>query len=278
MRAALGLLFLCAGCVTSTTTLQTARTVPPGEFRGGAAFALPISTRFVGEVVDLIDQVDDSFADAVDEGRALTTDEQREAIESLAGIVLLMPAPVFELNARVGLAKDVDIGLRWAGPALETGVKWHFYEQPGFDLAATLDYTYHTGVGASIASAVYDIAEQFDLASYSRHDLELAVIASGDPEATVTPYGAVRYLAGFTSFESVVEEIATESGAPRTDTSAVMHHFGAAGGIRIGTPSIHLMLELTVLYVAFAPTVFGADIDLSGLVITPAIGFAFETS
>lgn len=267
-------LVVATGCATAPATLQTARTVEPGEWRFSTGASIPISTRFVGEVADTAELAADRASRAEEAGEPLTEEEQRELVESALGLILFTPAPTYELGARVGLAQNWDLGFRWAGPMLRGDVKWQLLERPSLDAALLAGYTYHTDTAPSILSSVYSVFESVGVVGYSRHDADLAFLVSGNPEAVVSPYGALRYLAAFTSFETVVEgtDMVTQ-----TESESIMHIVGATGGLRIGTPKIQLQLELTVSYVHLKPTVFGDEVDLGGMLFMPAIGGSFET-
>jgi hypothetical protein len=273
------LCFSLAGCVTATTTLQTAKTTPAGDVRLGAGVSLPISTRFVGAVVDVMGDAADRVSDARSADRPLTEAEQRDAIEAILAAILFQSPPVYEMSFRYGIAKDFDAGFRWAGPALRPDVKYRFLDggDGGLSMAGSLAYAYHTGIGASIVSSVFELFEDFELVDYSRHDLDLAVLFSNDSERWYAWYGTLRYLAAFASFETKLDEaVEAASGRWQTDTSGVIHHVGGTFGFQAKWRPIRAMVELTAMRVFFAPRILGERYDLGGWIISPAIGLAFE--
>lgn len=276
IHPALALLaILVAGCVSPVSQLQTARTLPPGETRLHAGASLPLSTRYAQELIDLVEVATDRLQDAENAGRPITEAEQRQAIESVAAILLLQPAVVPELGLRVGVFDHVDAGLQWAGPTFRLDGKWHAVDVPGqWHLALQAAYTYHTGIGASIAGSVFDLFESLRLVDYSRSDLELALLASTEDKGqNLSFYGGLRYFLGMPRIESALADgLETETGMPLVSTDTNIHEIGATGGIRLGTDRVSLMAELSVLWMVFEPEIFGEKSDLGGLVIAPGVG------
>jgi hypothetical protein len=267
------------GCVSPVSQLQTARTLPPKKVRVHAGASVPISSRFAVELIDAIDLATDRLRDAEDANRPLTEEEQRQAIESAAAILLLQPAVVPEFGVRVGVFDHVDLGVQSAGPTFRLDAKWHAVDMPGKGHAALqAAYTHHTGIGASIAGSLFDLFESLKLVEYSRKDLELALLASTeDQDRKLSFYGGLRYFLGMPRIESeLAPAIETETGMPLVSTETNIHEIGATAGIRLGTDRVALMAELTVLWMVFAPEIFGEESDLGGLIIAPGVGAAFN--
>ena len=253
--------------MTASGGLQTARTLEPGQWEVTAGSTVPVSTRFVEEIADLVDQA----ADELDDGDPVTPEEERRAIVSALGVVLFQPAPILAMQVRRGVANDVDLGVRWAGPALRVDGKWRFTHTDDLDLAFDVGLTHHTGIGASAASSAFDLFDSLHLVSYSRKDLDANVIISNGSNRRVQSYGALRYTAAFIDVETELDdalEAADEAGI--RDTSSTLHAFGASAGLRLGTPRIALLLELTVLRILFEPEILDAPANLSGYLIEPA--------
>jgi hypothetical protein len=266
-------------CVSPVSQMQTARTLPPKKVRVHAGASVPISSRFAVELVDAIDLATDRLRDARNAGRPLTEEEQRQAIESVAALLLLQPAVVPELGVRVGVVDHVDVGVQSAGPTFRLDAKWHAVDMPGKGHAALqAAYTHHTGIGASIAGSVFDLFESLKLVEYSRKDLELALLASTEDQGRkLSFYGGLRYFLGMPRIESeLAAGIETETGMPLVSTETNIHEIGATAGVRLGTDRVALMAELTVLWMVFAPEIFGEESDLGGLIIAPGVGAAFN--
>ena len=269
---------LVAGCATSPTTLQTARTVEAEELRLHAGGSIPITTQFIGALADTIDSATERAEMAEMAGRPLTAEEEAEVSEGAMGLVLFVPAPVFELGARFAPVERFDIGFEWAGPMLRGDLKLQIVADQPIDLAALAGYTFHTSTGVDIQEGLNDLFQFALVVDYGRHDVDLAVLASSDPRETVSWYGAVRYMASFVSLN-----IDVGWGTMRTlaESSSVMHTIGGVIGLRAGTEKLAVMLELTVAYIHFAPELESEgttrELGLSGVLFMPALGLSFET-
>ena len=274
---------LAVGCATAPTTLQTARTTEKGEFRFHAGASVPISTRFVAEVADLVDGATARAEEAETAGRPLTDEEEADLTEAGLGLILFTPAPVFELGARYGVVENFDVGFEWAGPMLRGDAKARIYEDPGtFDFGAMLGYTYHTSTAPSVLEEAQDLFNFVFVIDYARHDVDLTVLANGDVTQTASWYASARYLAGIIS-ANVNVGFDRDTADPFT-VDTILHMFGGTAGLRLGSEKFELMLELTVAYILFEPELESTDPDfdgqtlgLSGMLFMPAIGLSFET-
>lgn len=272
-------LLALVGCVSSVAQLQTARTLPSGKKRFQLGASLPISTRYVQEIIDSIKLAADRLEDAENAGRPVTEAEQRQAIETAAAVLLLQPAVVPELSARIGVFDNLDMSLRWAGPTFRLDGKYQLVEQPGeWHAALHGAYVHHTGVGASIATSLFEIFDKLRLASYSRKDIELGVLVSTEEQdRPVSMYGGLRYFLAMPRIESeLAEGLEAESGTQLVETETNIHQLGATFGVRIGNRRVSLMAELTVLYMIFETQILGQKTDLGGLVFAPGVGVAVD--
>jgi hypothetical protein len=276
MSAVLG-----AGCMTAPTMRQTARTMDPGELRLSAGASLPISEQFVGALADTVDGATGAARDARDSGRPLTEEEQRELEESAMALLLFAVLPVFEIDARYGIADDLDAGLRYGGSSLRVDGKYRLVASEAGDLALALGYTYHFGLAKNIGESLFDLFEFELVLEHDRHDFDVAVMYSPaeDSDRIVTPYASGRYLLSLNTFELRVDSSLTVTDPLERDVkvSEAMHVLAATGGLRIGPPKIHLMIELTVAYAILTPEIGDRTLDLSGVIFIPMIGLGFET-
>lgn len=262
------------GCATAPTTLQGARTVEEHEVRFHAGGSIPISTRFISSLSDTVDTATERAEMAETAGRPLDDDEERQLSEGSLGLILFAPAPVFELGARWSPVERFDVGFEWAGPMLRGDAKYQMLAQADVDLAVLAGYTYHTSTAPSILEDIHELFEFAAVVDYGRHDVDLAFLASSDPRQTASWYASLRYMA---SFASLNLDVGWGDMRTRTDTSSVMHTIAGAGGLRVGTEKLALMLELTIAYIVFEPTIEGRDVSLSGFLFMPALGLSFET-
>ena len=267
------------GCISSNTTLTTARTLAPGDVRLAGGAAVPVSTRFVSEVANALIAATDRLSDADTIGAPVMESERRDAQTAALAALLLMPAPVFELSGRVGVVDDLDVGVRWAGTTLGADAKLRLREGGDGSLHVALigGYVYHSDLGASVVTELEPLFDDLELLDYSRHDLRASVLLSNDSERIFSWYASLSYVVSFASFESrLVDSLAIDEAFRQTDTSAVIHQFGPTFGIRLGTENVGLLVELSVHYMHFKPRVLGAETNLSGLIITPALGGALS--
>ena len=257
---------LAAGCPSAAGTLQTADPVAPGEWQVAAGTAVPVSTRFVTELADLVGNANDQLTD----GEPATAAEERDAIVSAAAILVLQPSPVTTMALRRGIADDIDAGVRFAGPALRLDGRWRFAHHEGISYAASAGFSHHSGIGSSVASSVFDLFDSVKLVDYGREDLDVNLLASTDPGDKLSYFGALRYMAAFTSLSTRLDDVSEES--PVRDTSEVLHAAGASGGLRLGTRRFALALELTIMRAWFEPDVLGEPADLGGWIVEPGVG------
>lgn len=272
-------LLALVGCVSSVSQLQTARSLPPGETRLQFGASVPVSTRYVQEIIDSLKLAADRLQDADNLDRPVTEAEQRQAVETAAAVLLLQPAVVPELSARVGVLENLDMSLRWAGPTFRLDGKYQIVNQPGqWHAALHGAYVHHTGVGASIATSVYEIFDKLRLASYSRKDIELGLLASTEEQdRPVSMYGGLRYFLAMPRIESqLADGLEAESGQQLVETETNIHQFGGTFGVRLGNRRVSLMAELTVLYMIFETEILGQKTDLGGLVFAPGVGVAVD--
>lgn len=276
-------LLLCAAaaaltaCATSTTQLQTARTLPPGDFEVAVAGSLPLHTAFVGALADTTKAAYQRAKDA--EGtKPLTEAEVRQIMEASAAAVLFTPSPVFEIGGRVGLLPRLDLGLRYGGPKIEADVKLQLQDGGlgGLDVALAGVFAHHTGIGPSSFSMLYDVAEYFKLADYGREDAGGVLILSSHLTNHFSVFGGIRYVASFVDVGGHLEKVEAAAGVPPTDMSSVMHTYGGTLGLQVGGGHFWVNAELTVARVHFAPVILGERFDLGGLLFSPGVSLALR--
>jgi hypothetical protein len=240
------------------------------ELLGG--ISVPIHGAFVSEFGKALDDASGRLEQANTE--PMSAEQERDVVDAALAGVLFTPTAVPELGLRLGVADRVDVGLRWAGPAFKGDGKLHLYRtEDGLNLGLSAGYGYHTGIGSSIASGIYDVFESLDLVDYSRHDIDVALLIGGNEKAVFSGYGALRGIVSFTSFETQLpEELLGPEGVVQIDASSNLVYFGGTAGMRLGSEQIAALLELTVMRCWFDPRILGERRDLGGLVFSPALG------
>lgn len=288
---------LSSSCATTVSTLQTARPVPKGHVQAtmGAGLYLPLGpvVTLVKEGVVLVDR-----ARVAVENKSPMEFNQADAEQLLtAGLALAVfpPSTSYELSVRTGLARDVDLGLRYSINALRLDAKYRFYhsgdEGPGsgdnvpfgqltsgrkvnpeplMDLAVGLAVSKYL-----FKSPLIDVLEYVQLGDFSRWDLEVPLYASAEIGEVFKLFAAPKYLFSRTSFDEqlvgISEFAADTTGLELALPARVDSHFvGLSAGIGIGYRWVHLMLELTGGYTFCSPRLFGAERSLGGVTLYPA--------
>ena len=278
MKMVTGLLLcLCClllwGCATSTSTLQSARTLKPKEVQLTVAASVPVATVVVGELIDSADLAYDRLKSAEDASRPVTESELRQSLEASTALVLFSPSLFWEVVGRVGIFDRFDAGLRISHSLVKAEAKFQFLRiKDSVDASIFMGYAYHFGVGPSMAESFYSIFEYVGLGDYSRHDLDVGLLFGREWGRWLSLYGGPRYMISFVSIDPDISKVNTVAGLPETQISSQIHHVGAVGGLMIGYKYVYLQAELTLLWAVFEPTILGQRMDLGGMVIAPTLG------
>ena len=260
-------------CVGTTSTLQTAPTLGKGNVQVAAGMSIPVSTRFVGEVADAVTEVNDRVKNS--DTSPLSRDEQREVMQTTLGVLLFQPALLTIFDLRYGVAEKVDLGLKLAGAATRLeGKYWLQHQEGGLDVALNLGLTRHSEIGSSVAKKGFDFLESVDLAAFKRRDIDGAILLSSDAKKKWGFYGAIRYLAAFVKAETSFSKVLTQEDITEIDVDETMHHYGGTAGVRATLGPVQLMVELTIMRLAFSPTILDEEVQLGGYIVEPAAGLS----
>ena len=261
------------GCATSTSTLQSARTLRQGEVQLTVAASVPVATVVVGELIDSAELAYDRLKSAEDASRPVTESELRQSLEAATALVLFSPSLFWEVVGRVGIVDRFDAGLRISHSLVKAEAKFQFLRiKDSVDASVFVGYAYHFGVGPSMAESFYSIFDYVQLGDYSRHDLDVGVLFGREWGRWLSLYGGPRYMVSFVAIDPDISKISTEAGLPETQISSQIHHAGAVGGLMIGYKYVYLQAELTLLWAVFEPKILGERMDLGGMVISPTLG------
>ncbi|MCP3138099.1 hypothetical protein [Pyxidicoccus xibeiensis] len=283
---------LATGCATTLSTLQTARTLAPGQVQvsGGMGVFIPLGT--LVEVVDLgIDQGEEA-RDAVDEGRPYSLSEEAQQRLLTAGVALMVAPPGAnpELMVRVGVVDRVDVGLRYSGISLRADAKVLLLHGGDAELGRRMEpgqrsYDVALGVGAArhfFSSPVLDVLEVVELDDFSRYDVEVPLYLSMDFGDIFKLYGAPKYVYSRTRLDQRLVDYSRQ-GKPVTGFDATLpatvgsHFLGSTVGLAVGYRYVHVFAELTGGYITCNPVLFGAERNLGGVTVFPAFGVAVKT-
>lgn len=263
--------FACAGCAGSHTTLQTAETLPRGRFEVIGGGSVPVYGSFSRALVENVSNA--ARRATSDPAAALTDEELGDALEAALSGVLFQPTFVPELSIRGGLLERFDMGLRYASGSLKLDGKYQFLAGPRLDLAVSAGYVHHSQVSANVASSVLSVFDFLRLVDYSRRDLDAALLFNTKVRGPVQLYGALRYVLGWTRLDvSIPSEVLGGAEAIESSPRDPLHSYLGTLGVRIGSRSFGVLLELSAGWVHFEPEVLGRARNLSGPVVTPAGG------
>lgn len=263
--------FSATGCVGSGATLQTARTLPPRKVVIAGGLSVPVASAFFGEVADTVRAAGRRLRDRDDS--EVSDAERRDLIEAALAVLNMAPSVIPMVELRVGAARHLDLGFRYAGPSLGLDGKYQVRETDRWNLAVLLGARHHTGIGPSMAALVYEVIDRAELASYRRQDLRAAFLYSTDEDTTAGFYGAIHYQLAFTRFGigAVVERVSADRYVAIGEQRALLHTVGASSGLRISYRRLALLLELGLAYLHFRPEVLGKTANLSGVIVEPAV-------
>ncbi len=287
---ALGLA-LAPGCATSLSTLQTARTLAPGQVQvtGGMGVFIP-----VGNIVRVVDTgIDQGEAarDAVEEDRPYTLSEEDQQKLLTAGVALMVAPPGVnpELMVRVGVVDRVDVGLRYSGISLKADAKvllFHGGDSEGGRMApGQRSYDVARGLGVArhfFSSPVLDVLEVVQMGDFSRYDVEVPLYVSADFGDIFKLYGAPKYVYSHTRLDARLVDYSRQgkpvSGFDASLPATVGSHFvGSTVGLSLGYRYLFLFAELTGGYIFCNPTLFGVERRLGSVTFFPSFGLAVRT-
>jgi len=279
-RGGLGLVLLMAwalsGCVTSVTSLQTARTLDPGQVQVTGAMTASVTTSTIGQAIEAIDASSNRLDSASAAGEPITEQEQQEALEALLGLLLFQPGVATEIIGRVGVVDDFDLGLRYTGQLVKGDGKFRFWHRDGQSAALSLGYAYHFGPSSTVLGSVFDLLDYFDVGSFKRHDLDANLLWGVDYGEWLSVYAGARYIISLVQLDPEFQKVLTETSVPSSDADGIIHHLGATTGLFIGYRWVFVNLEMNVLQVFWEPKILGVKRDFSGTLISPAAGLTFR--
>jgi hypothetical protein len=267
------LLLACGACTTSVTQMQRARTLDPGQIEASLGASLPVHSRFFSELIDTEEKIRARLGSAEASGKPITTEEQRQALETALAFVLFGPGLLPEINARYGITSGLDVGLRYAGPLLRADLKVQpmTAAEVGLDLAVDVGLARHSDTGPSAFDQIRDLSTYVKLGDYSRYDVDLGLLAGREFGDWGAVYGGARYVVSFIEIDEDLAIVEVASGLPHTELSARMHQFGGTLGGRVGYRYLFLAAEMTVMRVLYEPTILGSPTDLGGWTLAPAL-------
>ena len=287
-RILLCLLPIFTGCATNLSSLQTAKTLNPGQVRitGGFGVHIPAG-QLVNSAAEGIKLGTKAAMTNANGGQpyVLTADD-KEAIGTAAiAMAMFPPSSVWEINGRVGLIRNLDIGFRYSLNSLRADAKLrvhHSGDSEEWDEPRGRSYDVAIGVGVS----KYMLPGQIDgafggvrLDEFNRWDVEVPVYFNADWNSHIGVYFVPKFLYSRTTMRQTFLAKpcdCSEGTQPETSTQAKvdMMFYGATMGLRFGGWRVSGLLEVTVGNTEASPVLFGKKRTLGGATIQPNIGLA----
>lgn len=275
------------GCATNLSSLQTAKTLNPGSVRitGGVGVYIPAGQviRSAYEGVSLSTRA--AVANAKDGAYVLTGDD-REAIGTAAiALAMFPPSSIYEINARVGIFRNFDMGFRYSINSMRADAKLrvhHSGDAEGWDEPRGRSYDVAIGVGVSkymLGTPIEGAFGGVKLDDFNRWDLEIPVYFNADWNSHIGVYFVPKFLWSRTTMKQTFLSRPCECQTgmePEVVTNAQvdMMFYGATMGLRFGGWRVSGLLELTVGNTEATPVLFGKKRTLGGATIQPNVGLA----
>jgi hypothetical protein len=296
------LLVLCcavalAGCSTNLSSLQTARTLYPGQVRSHWGVGVFVPAGQIGKLAGAgVDTAVEGIGAAVKQEQfVLSEDTKQQLFTSGIALAVMPPSWMYETGVRVGVVNNLDVGFRYSVNSVRADVKWRPFHWGDPDTRESPAYkSRDLAIGFGISRYIFQspIIEALDyvkLGDFDRWDFEFPLYASIDFNPYVGIYLNPKYVYSHTTLDEELvslSELTNEMVAGRCCGDVIqldtrlpsqvdMHFWGGTVGIKAGHPKVYGFLELTVGYAKAETYLLGEKRDLGGLMIQPNLGVAF---
>ncbi|MBI5546743.1 MAG: hypothetical protein HY901_22905 [Deltaproteobacteria bacterium] len=276
-----------SGCATTLSTFDTARPTPVKHVRLNVGYGLHLP---VGSMVKGVVAAGEAVAESIEKERATLSEEQAEKLyEACVATALTPPSTQWEIMARTGLFRDMDVGLRYSTNALRLDLKYRFFHMGVDDEGKS----HHLSIGLSgayylFSNPLFEILDYIQLADFSRWDLEVPLLYSWEYRRYFALYLGAKYM--YTSFEldsnlHRIQQYVTRLAEmpPITDQiSSSMHYFGGVLGLGGGYKWVFVYTELSMGYTRLRPRLYsfvdGAtqERNMDGFAVYPAVGLVVK--
>ncbi len=277
-----------AGCATNLSSLQTAKTLNPGQIRitGGFGVHIPAGQLAHSAAEGIKLGTKTVVANANERAYVLTADDKETLGTAAIALAMFPPSSLWEINARVGVIRNFDVGFRYSINSMRADAKLrvhHSGDAETWDEPRGRSYDVAIGVGLSKYMLGNQIEGQFGgvrLDDFNRWDLEVPVYFNADWNSHIGVYFVPKFLYSRTTmrqtFLSKPCECSEGTSEPETSTPARvdMMFYGATMGLRFGGWRVSGMIELTVGNTEATPVLFGKKRSLGGATIQPNVGLA----
>jgi len=290
-RVALGLVAVWAsGCATNLASMQTARTLRPGQIRAGMGYGVYLPTTQVGNAVSTgIDLTSKAASAAIANKKVTVTDaEMDKMVTAGAALAAFPPSAGYEYTMRVGVFEDFDVGGKYSLNAVKLDGKYRIVHMGEQDVAEPPDEETHdsfdvaVGLGGTkyiFANPVVQLLDYVNMGNFDRYDLEVPVYISVDLGSHFGLYLVPKWIYSHVKFDeklvSTAQECACHTGVDTTLPATVDVNFlGATAGLNAGWRRFKVFAEITAGHTFAKPFLFGKYRDLGGTTLYPSVGFA----
>ncbi len=277
------------GCATNLSSLQTAKTLNPGQIRitGGVGAHIPFG-QLVNSASEGVKVGAKAAVKNADTGQpyVLTADDKDALGTAAIALALFPPSAMFELNGRVGIIRNFDVGFRYSGSSLRGDLKLRVHHSgDAEDWDEPRGRSYDVALGVAVAKYMMNAPIEgafggVKLDDFNRWDLEVPVYFNADWNSHIGIYFVPKFLYSRTTMRQTFYarpcECAEGGTQPEvvTRSSVDMMFYGATMGLRFGGWRVSGMLELTVGNTEASPVLFGKKRTLGGATIQPNVGLA----
>jgi hypothetical protein len=250
--AALALLALC-GCSTNLSSLQTARTLYPGQVRAHFGVGVYVPAGQIGNAVGAgVEVARQGVTAAVQQNQFVLSDETKQQLfTSGIALAVLPPSTIYETGVRVGLVNNLEAGLRYSINSLRLDVKWrpfHWGDEDTRANPAARSRDLAIGFGISrylFQSPIIEALDYVKLGDFDRWDFEFPLYASVDFNRYFGLYLNPKYVFSHTTLDQElvsISEVVNEAVEgqccgevialdTRLPAQVDMHFWGATGGL-----------------------------------------------
>ncbi|MBX3226103.1 MAG: hypothetical protein KIT84_28990 [Labilithrix sp.] len=277
--AACAAAFALVGCSTTLSTLQPSEPMKPGHVQATGALNVNVPASRIIDAVDTTATLGDRYAS---NPQYQPSDvEQRQALAAAVGLGLSSPGVTPDIMLRMGVVKNLDVGLRWSSINAHLDAKYRFLttkdptaeeENDAGSFGNGPDRGFQGAISIGVSKSLYngfvfDLFEQLEIDDYSRWNIEVPVIFGTRMKDFGHVWFGPKYIYSRYSVDAILQNVGA---VPRTSGS--IHHIGGFGGVAVGYKVFFVFLELTVAKMFAEPTIFGQKTDLGGIVAMPAFG------
>jgi hypothetical protein len=296
LAAACAVLALC-GCSTNLSSLQTARTLYPGQVRSHFGAGVYVPAGQLGNAASAgVDLARQGITAAVLQEQFVAEEgTKQQLLTSGIALAVMPPSAMYETGVRVGLVENLDVGFRYSINSIRADVKWRPFHWGDEDTRAnpaarSRDLAIGFGISRYIfTSPLVEALDYVKLGDFDRWDFEFPIYASVDLNPYFGLYLNPKYVFSHTTLDEELvaisevvngvaqgqccgEVIALDTRLPR---AVDMHFWGATVGLKAGHPKVYGFLELTVGYARAEAFLLGQKRELGGLMLQPNLGVAF---